>query len=461
VKALKVFLVLGVILFPIIPLWDYLAIGDYIAQPEFYPIEGLFASFTLGIWLGIPAFIYFQAVLLMSARIRWLDRIFAHDKVMKFHGTLAIVALLLGFMHRYFKVNYSYVSDAEGVMVQLLLGDLGFWLIALIMVITLVVMVPGFPHKLKFMARFRIFLTQKWGWDYSILKIVHNFTVLGIQILAIHVILASTTQESYFRLFLMGGISVLTTVLWVLHKIIRPIKLRLNPSEVLEVLTPAQGHTEVVLSKPRGFRSKSGQFVFVRFPGSQANFGEHPYTLSSGGDDEHLRITAKHLGDFSASMAQLKNGDLALVDGPYGKFYPQPESKNQRPLVCIAGGIGITPFLSFLSNWNKDDSRKLILFWAVRSPADVVHREFFQNKESEIPNFRWVPIVQNDPWDGALEGFFDQTKVQSVLSPEGISLSEAEVYFCGPGGMQKAVFPILKESGVKGGRLHFEQFSMG
>jgi predicted ferric reductase len=461
VKVLKVFLVGLAIFFPLLPLWFYLDIGLYFTQPEFYYFEDLFHPFSLGIWFGIPAYIYFLEVLLISARIRWFDRIFAHDKVMKFHGTLALVALGFGFVHRYFKTSYPMYGAGEEINVQLLLGDVGFWLIFLIMAITLLVMVPGFPHKIKFLAKMRDFLTKKWGWDYSILKALHNFTVLGIQILAFHVILASTTQENNLRLYFMSSLAGITLVLWVFHKIVRPIVLRLNPSKVLEVNTPAPGHTEVVMSRPKGFKVKSGQFVFVRFPGSEAHWGEHPYTLSSGAEDENIRITAKHLGDFSASLDKLKPGDTALVDGPYGKFRPALPEKSDRPLVCIAGGIGITPFMSILKTWSPDDPRKMILFWAVKNPKEVVSRDFFSERNQSLKNFRWVPIVEQDSWDGAQEGFLDHGKLHHVLGEEGFSLRDSEVYFCGPGGMQKAVFPILKKSGVRNSRLHFEQFSFG
>ncbi len=445
-KPRKLILFLLAVLSPAVPLVLYL-------WGNVYDLESFLHPYTLGIVFGIPAYVYFQIVLLISARIRWLDRIFAHDKVMKFHGILALVALVLAFLHRYYKAIY-----AESNM-QVRLGGMGLLIILAVMLVSLIVMVPGFPHRIKLLARFRNLLTKKWGWDYSILKALHNFTVLGIQLTAFHVIFATSTQEDWLRLAIMAGLALVTTVLWVSHIIIRPIRLRRNPSEILEVLAPAPGHTELVLKKPRGFRAKSGQFVFVRFPGSDANWGEHPYTLSSGAEDETLMITAKHLGDFSASMAKLKPGDRALVDGPYGKFYPAPADKNPRPLVCIAGGIGITPFLSMLKSWSAEDPRPVVLFWAVRDSAELVHRDIPQKKVAELSGFRFVPIVEQNPRDGELAGFLDQEKLSSGL--EEISLANAEVFFCGPAGMQKAVFPLLKKAGVKRSHLHFEQFSFG
>ncbi|THB64095.1 MAG: hypothetical protein D6B26_05285 [Spirochaetaceae bacterium] len=447
-KPLKIFLFWLAVLSPVLPLVLYL-------QGNVYDLESFLHPFTLGIIFGIPSYVYFQIVLLISARIRWIDRIFAHDKVMKFHGILALVAFGLGVLHGHFKEIYG---DSSA---QILMGELGLDIMQVVIIVTLIVMVPGFPHRIKILARFRDLVTKKWGLDYSILKALHNFTVLGIQLMAFHVILASSTQEDWLRVVIMAGLAVVTTVLWVSHIIVRPIRLRRNPSQVLDVTNPAPGHTEVLLKKPRGFRAKSGQFVFGRFPGSDAQWGEHPYTLSSGTQDEALMVTAKHLGNFSASMAQLKPGDRALVDGPYGKFYPASADKNPRPLVCIAGGIGITPFLSMLKSWSAEDPRPVVLFWAVRDSAELVHRDFFQKRAEELPNFRLVTIVENKPQDGELKGFLDQEKLDSVLGEEGFSLAESEVFFCGPAGMQKAVFPLLKKSGVRRSRLHYEQFSFG
>jgi predicted ferric reductase len=126
--------------------------------------------------------------------------------------------------------------------------------------------------------------------------------------------------------------------------------------------------TEVVLeprSKPLVY--KPGQFVFVNFR-SQAmrahqravdislerqvfsiRAGEignqfHPFSITSAPAEQNLRITVKAVGDYTSALRRLEPGAEAVVEGPFGSF--SNEGLSQDMQLWIAGGIGVTPFLS-------------------------------------------------------------------------------------------------------------------
>jgi len=94
-----------------------------------------------------------------------------------------------------------------------------------------------------------------------------------------------------------------------------------------------------------------GQFVFISF--NQESLSEsHPFPISSGPDENLLRITIKNLGDYTKTLTEkLQKGTIAKIEGPYGVFsYKNTPNENQ---IWIAGGIGITPFVSFIKDMFK------------------------------------------------------------------------------------------------------------
>ncbi|HHL8295395.1 TPA: ferric reductase-like transmembrane domain-containing protein [Escherichia coli] len=118
--------------------------------------------------------------------------------------------------------------------------------------------------------------------------------------------------------------------------------------KILATVILAECHSDTIditlqLEKP--LYHHSGQFAFVRFGDSPE---QHPYTIASSPDNPlTLRFVIKALGDYTRHLVEtLTPGVKAEVEGPYGCF--DFESKSERQ-IWVAGGIGITPFLSRLT----------------------------------------------------------------------------------------------------------------
>mgnify|MGYP001610973571 CR=1 FL=1 len=69
------------------------------------------------------------------------------------------------------------------------------------------------------------------------------------------------------------------------------------------------------------------------------------YTIASGLDDAFIRIAVRKRGEFSSFLHNLAIGDSVIADGPHGTLCP---SEDGTPQVCLAAGIGICPFLSWV-----------------------------------------------------------------------------------------------------------------
>lgn len=218
---------------------------------------------------------------------------------------------------------------------------------------------------------------------------------------------------------------------------------------VLQEVNPMERATEVVLSpKEKRFDFKPGQFAFVKI--REKGFSEyHPFTISSGNTDDHLRFTMKVLGDYTRRVRdKLGSGAEALVEGPYGRFNPLHGSKQQ---VWLAGGIGITPFLSTLRSMSPEHGHEIHLFYSVREREEAIYLEDMQEIASRIGGVKIHLIASNDG------GRLTADKVASKLEAEPADYS---YYFCGPRPMLKALTTGLTAMGVRKRAIHFEEFEM-
>jgi predicted ferric reductase len=129
---------------------------------------------------------------------------------------------------------------------------------------------------------------------------------------------------------------------------------------ITEVNHVTKDTTQVVM-KPKGSRYLSpepGQFVYFQ-PGLLME--THPFTVSHFDNTTHmLAITAKSSGPFSAQVQNLKVGQTVYLDGPFGEFTAEAYLTD-KPIVLIAGGIGITPFLKLIESAKTDLSKHITL----------------------------------------------------------------------------------------------------
>ena len=105
------------------------------------------------------------------------------------------------------------------------------------------------------------------------------------------------------------------------------------------------GITELIFDRGTSpFTFTPGQFMFISFSQNLFLRENHPFSITSSIADKDISFAAKEVGDFTATLTGLKAGIQARLQGPFGGF--SPYNLKQKRQVWIAGGIGITPFLS-------------------------------------------------------------------------------------------------------------------
>ena len=207
--------------------------------------------------------------------------------------------------------------------------------------------------------------------------------------------------------------------------------------------------TEVVL-KPKGpmFRFEPGQFAFITV--DAAGFREaHPFTIASGAREDGLRFAMKVLGDYTRRVRDdLSVGVDVNVEGPYGRFNPLKGSQKQ---VWVAGGIGITPFLSALRTMSPGDGRTVRLYYCVRTAKEAL---FFGELEERAASLDGVTIKRLDSDAG------ERISADLINDDLGGAPGDWSYYCCGPKSMVKAVSDGLKKHGVRGRCIHREEFEL-
>jgi len=211
----------------------------------------------------------------------------------------------------------------------------------------------------------------------------------------------------------------------------------------------------------RIFRYFPGQFIFVtllRRKGLPKE--EHPFTISSSpADRSYLSITAKESGDFTSTLGSTKPGDRASVMGPFGRFSCSLLPPSDK-YVFIAGGIGITPFMSMLRDMRlRSIEKEILLIYCNRTEKDIVFSEELRelSESTSSTDLRIIHLLSKPEhsWTGE-KGRLNIEKLRKFVS----DLSGKSFYVCGPPPMMNSVEKSLKRMGVETENIHIEKFSL-
>lgn len=190
-----------------------------------------------------------------------------------------------------------------------------------------------------------------------------------------------------------------------------------------------------------------GQFAFLTLDPKE---GAHPFSIASESslDENVVRFYIKHLGDYTNSLPQsIKAGQLAIVEGPYGRFSFEPAQARQ---IWIAGGVGITPFISELEH-----------LASLKAPVDTIDLYLCVRDERASLTQRALALAAGTGVrahviaSGSGQKLDAQTLMQS--HPDW---QNAHFWFCGPAGLGQTIRGSLVKHGLASTRFHQELFEM-
>jgi len=146
--------------------------------------------------------------------------------------------------------------------------------------------------------------------------------------------------------------------------------------------------------------------------------------------------------------------DWARIDAPYGQFTFDGEYPK---ISLLAGGIGITPFVSICKNaTDKKLNSKITLFYGCRTANDIAFKEELEKMQEENKNLKVVFTI-NEPtsqWKGAT-GVINAEMIKKEL-PDYL---ENMYYVCGPPPMVTAMEKLVVSIGLQKTQLKLEYFT--
>ncbi|MDZ7808135.1 MAG: FAD-binding oxidoreductase [Gracilimonas sp.] len=204
---------------------------------------------------------------------------------------------------------------------------------------------------------------------------------------------------------------------------------------------------KLTLEKPDGYDFKPGQATEVAIDKEGWREEKRPFTFTSLNEDEHLEFIIKIYPDHDGvteRIGKLKKDDALIINEPWGTIQYKGEG------VFLAGGAGVTPFISILRDLNENGklgNNKLI--FSNKSDKDIILKEELGSMLGD--NF--INAITDEPTDDYiyLDGFIDKEFLESKVND-----FDQPFYVCGPGPFNESMMNYLKDLGAEPDALVFE-----
>ncbi|MDR6988149.1 putative ferric reductase [Paenarthrobacter nitroguajacolicus] len=420
---------------------------------------GGFSSFAgtmtaLGIVAGLLGMDVVVLMLLLAARIPFIDTTIGHDRALELHKNLGKPALYLLLAHGIL-VAIGY-GAAEGLdplseVASLWVNVPDMWLAMLSMALFIAVVVTSlvavrrrFPYEFWYAVHLLTYAAVGTA-------IPHQFSVGGL--------FAEGTWQRWYWLALCVGTGAALLFYRVCHPLAASFRHRLTVSRVVRV-APDIFSIEMTGQRLERLTGTGGRFFVWRFLAPGHWWQAHPFSLSaepvaatSTGQGK-LRITVRNLGAGSARLARIRPGTKVAIEGPYGLFSTAARSRND--VVMIGAGIGITPLRSLLESTPFDPGHATVLLRGHDESELFLGREimalcqargvtlFHLTGPRSTGNHAWLPE------SAATAGF--------TLSSYVPGITGSDVYICGPTPWAASVIRDAEAAGVPAEQLHYERF---
>jgi predicted ferric reductase len=190
-----------------------------------------------------------------------------------------------------------------------------------------------------------------------------------------------------------------------------------------------------------------GQFVFLAFGGVDG-WQRHPFSVASAPTEERLEVSIKSAGDYTRDLHEkLQAGTPAKAAGPFGGFDYRSGGLHQ---IWIAGGVGITPFMSWIRAMDESFDRDVAFFYSVAHESDALYLEEISAAATAHPGLH--PHIV----DSSRDGFLTAAQAASDMPSD----AEVWVYMCGPPAMMTALAKGFEQVGIPASRIRWEQFNV-
>jgi len=400
---------------------------------------GIFSA--LGESAGLVALSLYAMNFMLSTRLRVFERLFGGlNKAYNAHHIIGGLALIFMLAHPLL-LAMRYAPDAMKDAAMFLLPTLGpapdwpknFGIMTLTVTVTLLI------------------ITFYANWKHETWLATHRWIGLGLLLAGLHVYLipSDTAVDGLLRCYMLTliGIGLLAyTYRTLLGQIL--VRRKHMAVKAVEPLTDQALRIRLAPRDPKeALAFRPGQFVFIRFlqPGIANQF--HPFSITVRPGSPEINLIVKTLGDFTTSLRQLQPGTLAEIEGAFGSF----SSQARGPQIWIAGGIGITPFLSMAKSLGPN--ARVELFYVVDTDNDLVEYQELLAIAARIPESLHLTIYLTKQMRGRITAEY-------INQHSSGGIGQKHVLLCGPQSMMDGMGRQLRQLGIAKDHIHTEEFAL-
>lgn len=211
-------------------------------------------------------------------------------------------------------------------------------------------------------------------------------------------------------------------------------------------LAPGVREIELALVAPPEISFAAGQFVSfeIAAPGWPYPITRSYSIASDPGERGRITLLLNLVagGRMSPYLFGLSPGDRVTFRGPLGTFTLRP---SERDLLFVATGTGIAPVRAMLHSLATGrSSRRINLFWGLRTRADLFYQEDLASLAERLPAFSHVTTLSrpDEAWAGA------RGPVTPLVESRIATVSNLDAYVCGNEAMIKDVTAVLNRKGL-------------
>ena len=404
--------------------------GSLAAPGGLLTAAGRFTGFT-GAYLML-------IMVVLAARLPWLERAAGQDQLVRWHRRIGPWALGLVAAHVVL-ITLGYAQAAKSGSPH------EMW-----------VLLRSYPDMLAAAAGFSLLMLAGIT-SYRIVRrrlryetwwVIHLYVYLGLALAFAHQIVTGVSFVGHPLVrALWIAIWAATAGMVLVYRVALPAwRSAQHQLRVVEVREEAPGVVSVVCRGRRldQLAVSGGQFFLWHFLTRDLWWQAHPYSLSALPRPPYLRVTVKGLGDQSRAIARLQPGTRVAIEGPYGTFTRHALSGDAVALV--AAGVGITPLRALLED--LPSGTDVVVVVRASTVHDLVHR-------GEVANL----VRQHGGRLHEVVGSRHKVRLNAhTLRRIVPDIAVRDVYVCGPDGFSSEVVDAALRLGAADDQIHTEAF---
>jgi CDP-4-dehydro-6-deoxyglucose reductase len=185
----------------------------------------------------------------------------------------------------------------------------------------------------------------------------------------------------------------------------------------------------------------AGQYVHLALPG----FDKRAYSIASAPHEPLLEFHIKNSGQGISShiVDALQPGSPITVEGPLGHSHWRAEA---RPVVVLAGGLGIAPMKSIIEACLHDRAHPPVhLYWGAKAHSQLYLDDYFRDLAKKYPRFSYIPVLSDEKTDSR----YRSGLVGHAVAEDFGTLAGTSIYMAGPLPMIDATLPLLLHKGAE------------